>query len=243
MLKRLPALFAFTSLGLVMSAPAYAAPNCVAVRQTPRMLLSDARELARHEWSTLAIGLGAAALVHPLDDNADKWVDERPKSDLTAFGQYAGSWTAQAPLLTGMLTASAFQGCLGPGSADMVRAELWVLGLTSALKFSIQRERPNHESLHVSFPSGHSASTFALATVAQRHLGWKVGVPAYGIATYTAWSRVRDNKHWISDTVFGSALGIAIGRATTSTGRQSKWLVMPSASRGGASLQFVRQAH
>ena len=61
----------------------------------------------------------------------------------------------------------------------------------------------------------HSASAFATATVLQRHYGWKVGVPAAVLAAYVATARVHDNKHYLSDVVFGAAMGIAAQRTVT----------------------------
>jgi len=45
---------------------------------------------------------------------------------------------------------------------------------TILLKKAVQRERPNGED-DKSFPSGHVSNAFALAAVAERHYGWKVG--------------------------------------------------------------------
>ena len=55
-----------------LASTANAAPACVDARALGRMLLSDVRGLATEEWLPLGLGLGAAALVHPLDDNADR---------------------------------------------------------------------------------------------------------------------------------------------------------------------------
>ena len=60
-----------------------------------------------------------------------------------------------------------------------------------------------------SFPSGHSAVAFALATSLSHELHHPVATVAlYAAATGTAWSRVYNNRHWGSDVVFGAALGI-----------------------------------
>ena len=61
---------------------------------------------------------------------------------------------------------------------DMLSAQIVAQALTQALKFSVQRERPDGSNHH-SFPSGHASATFATATVLQRHLGWKAAVPTY----------------------------------------------------------------
>lgn len=60
-----------------------------------------------------------------------------------------------------------------------------------------------------SFPSGHSAMAFALATTLgdASHDPW-VTAGLYMIATGTAWSRVYDQRHWPSDVFLGAALGV-----------------------------------
>jgi membrane-associated phospholipid phosphatase len=60
-----------------------------------------------------------------------------------------------------------------------------------------------------SFPSGHAAAAFALATSlgdAIHNTGATVGL--YGLATGTAWSRLNDDRHWLSDVLLGAAIGI-----------------------------------
>jgi membrane-associated phospholipid phosphatase len=58
-------------------------------------------------------------------------------------------------------------------------------------------------------PSGHSAVAFALATSLsdEIHRPWAT-VALYGMATATAWSRVNDNRHWLSDVTAGALVGI-----------------------------------
>lgn len=79
-------------------------------------------------------------------------------------------------------------------------------GATLILKFSISEQRPDKTNYH-SFPSGHSATTFATAAFLQRRYGWKFGAPAYALATYTAIGRVVARKHHWWDVVAGAAIG------------------------------------
>ena len=225
---------------ILLQSPAFAAPACIDARRTGSMVVEDLHGLFTAELLPLAIGLGAAGLVHPLDDNANRWVDARPPSHITRAGRMVGSWQVQGPLLGALVLDSLVEGCVRPASNDLIRAVAINEGVTYAIKFATRRERPNQESAHRSFPSGHASSTFALATVVQEHFGWRAGVAAYGVATYTAWSRVRDDKHWISDTVFGGALGVAVGRAVVRTRRSGSWSVVPTASRDGAAIRLVR---
>lgn len=65
-----------------------------------------------------------------------------------------------------------------------------------------------------SFPSGHSAAAFSIATVMARRYGEHKWVPwvAYGVAGLISFSRVPDMAHFPSDVFLGAALGYTITR-------------------------------
>jgi hypothetical protein len=97
---------------------------------------------------------------------------------------------------------------------DLLRSVAVSGALTYAVKLSVRRHRPAGGGFKCcSFPSGHASSTFALASVLWRHLGWKAAVPTYTVATYVAMSRLHEDVHFLSDVVFGAAIGIVSGRA------------------------------
>ena len=89
--------------------------------------------------------------------------------------------------------------------------------------------RPDGSS-ELSYPSGHTSGTFASATVLKRHFGWKVGIPAFSVASYVGASRLALNRHYLSDVVFRAAIGIAAGRTITF----SRGAMTSSASCAGA---------
>ena len=65
-----------------------------------------------------------------------------------------------------------------------------------------------------SFPSGHAAGVFSIATVIAsryRHHHW-IPVLAYGFATAISFSRVTTSSHFPSDVFLGAALGYTISR-------------------------------
>jgi len=113
---------------------------------------------------------------------------------------------------------------------DLIRAQIMAEILTVGVKQSTRRSRP--EGSGFSFPSGHTATAFASATVIQQHYGWKFGAPAYAVATYVAASRVEMKKHYLSDVAFGAAIGIVAGRTVT-IGHQRKFTMTPIASTDG----------
>src|SRR5207247_5913663 len=123
---------------------------------------------------------------------------------------------------------------------DLIQALAISEGLTQALKYATRRERPDGSSRN-SFPSGHAADTFAFATALERHLGWRYAVPAYAFSSYVAISRLPANRHWLSDAVFGAAVGIIAGRTVTSH-EASPFPVAVAAVPGGLAIAYIRFA-
>jgi membrane-associated phospholipid phosphatase len=87
-------------------------------------------------------------------------------------------------------------------------------------------------------PSGHSAMAFALATSLSDdiHRPWAT-VGLYGMATAVAWSRINDNRHWLTDVTAGALLGIT--SAKLASGRWRIFRIRPPAIiavPGGAGL-------
>ena len=118
--------------------------------------------------------------------------------------------------------------------ADLVDAQIVNGVLTTGLKVAVDRTRPNGG--HRSFPSGHTSSTFATAAVIQRDLGWRAALPVYALGAYVGTSRVVDRAHFVSDVVFGTAVGLVSGRAVTVGHGRTRASVSAVPLRGGAAL-------
>ena len=72
-----------------------------------------------------------------------------------------------------------------------------------------------------SFPSGHATVAFALSTVLAEQIDNTVArIGLYGMASLTAYARVRFDQHWTSDVLVGAALGIAAGLHVVSRERE-----------------------
>ncbi len=93
------------------------------------------------------------------------------------------------------------------GMTQFYKSFLTNLGVTFALKLSINKERPNHSDNN-SFPSGHTSAAFQGAAFIQKRYGWKYAIPAYAGATFVGYSRVYARKHYLEDVVAGAVIGI-----------------------------------
>jgi membrane-associated phospholipid phosphatase len=193
---------------------------------------------SRQTLGWLVIGAAAAAGSRPADPHVGRSLSTaRMLEEPLEPGAVIGS----TPLQLGLSAASYGIGrAIGwprmiAVSADLFRAELVAQTLTMGMKESIRRQRP--EGSGFAFPSGHTAVSFASATVLQQHFGWRAGAPAYALASYVALSRVQMQRHYLSDVAFGAALGIAAGRTIT-IGHERKLRVEPMAADGGGGVQF-----
>jgi membrane-associated phospholipid phosphatase len=185
----------------------------------------------RSLWSPRSLGIVAAGAAltlasRPLDD-PDAAVRLLGRGAIDGFSDagnvYGGSLVlvlgAGGALYAGRL---AHDPSLSRAGSEMARSLLYTGVTVTALKVAFHRTRPNGGPY--SFPSGHTAAAFAVAPVLARRFGWAGALPAYALAAGTAMGRMEDRKHYLSDVVFGAAVGSAIGIAVSRDhSRPARW--------------------
>jgi PAP2 superfamily len=189
------------------------------------------------DWTTFAGALGVIATTHEFDAQtrdhfADRGVvrldgkDRNSQRDMyPALAMVAGTW-AYATVTDSRL-----------GNLETWHmAEAAGLSAVSAyaLKFVAGRQRPN-ESMSAdrwfsggdSFPSLHTTAAFAIGTVLAESgsddMRWVRRGIGYGAAMFTAYRRLHDNQHWLSDTVAGAALGVATSGFVLRRSDEMRW--------------------
>jgi membrane-associated phospholipid phosphatase len=167
--------------------------------------------------------LGGLSGLMLLDEPAQRFAQDNrtPTGDDLASGlRHFGQPEVYGTITLGLLGAG-----LISGNDEITRAggrlatTLALAGAASSLtKLTLGRPRPS-ESLdadgYVPFsgqeamPSGHTTMAFALATslADDIHRTW-ASVGLYTVATGVAWSRVNDNRHWLTDVAAGAVLGV-----------------------------------
>ena len=161
-------------------------------------------------------------MIKEFDENTLRFIQEKLDYDLyesimvliTRLGDMGAIWVAPGIILT----CSKEQRRVG---AELL-ATLASCGIINSLiiKNIVDRTRPFdiHMWLDVlinkptdfSFPSGHTASSFAAAYIINKNYGKKFGIPAYTLATAIGLSRVTVGVHYPSDVIAGAAVGTAV---------------------------------
>ena len=133
---------------------------------------------------------------------------------LTDFHSEFDNYTQFAPMV--LATGLKLGGV--DGRSDWGRylaSSLMAYGLMAAIvnpiKYSAKEMRPDGSTAN-SFPSGHTATAFASATILHKEYGlthspW-YSIGGYAIATATGVMRVLNNRHWVSDVLAGAGIGI-----------------------------------
>jgi hypothetical protein len=215
-------------------------PRHTGVKALVKDLVIDFRHLPSTEnlfWA--GVGGGLALAVHPADDNVNHaLVNSDFAKTFFKPGEVLGN---TATLLGASLTIyivgrASDKPKVSHMGMDLIEALAVSGAVTQTIKHIVGRERPDGSSN--SFPSGHASDTFAFATALERHLGWRGAVPVYILSSYVAISRLPANRHWLSDVVFGSSVGIFAGRTVTRHGRQ--FPVTAAMTPGGWAVVYQR---
>jgi membrane-associated phospholipid phosphatase len=203
----------------------------------------------RSTWVLLGIGGGAAALALPFDDELNAHLaGSDAAGKFFAPGKYIGAFPTQVAVAATLYVVGRYVMPHAQGQPktnkvshlgfDLMRALIVSQAFTQGLKYAVQRDRPTGECC--SFPSGHASATFATAAVLERHLGYRASWPTLAIAAYVASSRLHDNKHFLSDVLFGSAVGMASGWTVVGRHGKSSYAMLPTPTKGGMTLTLVR---
>ncbi len=120
-------------------------------------------------------------------------------------------------------------------TAAMISTEI----ITHTLKPIIDKPRPNGG--RYSFPSGHTSSAFTGAAFMQRRYGWKVGAPAYLLASYVGYTRIKARKHDGWDVLGGAIIGTGSAYLFAKPFKKKNTEITISPSPGSYQLNIVHR--
>jgi len=182
----------------------------------PERLISDTKEsFLRPDNMTALLFAGAASVV--MHQDADKDI-----ADYFERHQKMRNFRDESLNIIGHPTTHFAAGTLWyflsiHNQDDVNRERAWTMRTaltitwlaTMGLKAARDNETPNGKDW--AWPSGHTSSSFTVASVLDEFYGPKVGIPAYTIASLVAYRMIDTDDHWASDVVFGATLGWVVG--------------------------------
>jgi membrane-associated phospholipid phosphatase len=218
-------------------------PSVASIGGLPKRLALDTKRLftTRTPALVLAAGGAAAFAVHPADhQSVNRLSASAGLEDFLDGGADAGDGTVQGVSAIAVYAigyAARSERTKQVGTA-LIEAQIVNAVITTGVKYAVNRERP--DGGRHSFPSGHSSATFATADVLMQQFGRKVGVPAYVGASYVAISRLAEQQHFLSDVVFGAAVGIASARTLEVRAHRQTFVITPAPLYRGVAV-FVHE--
>lgn len=109
--------------------------------------------------------------------------------------------------------------------------------VTFGIKGIVRKERPDGDGFD-SFPSGHTSTVFQSATFIQRRYGWKYGIPAYLLASWTGYSRIEADRHDLTDVLTGAIIGIGSSLLFTKPYEKQAYDLSVSGGLDGVMVRF-----
>ena len=188
--------------------------------QPPNRLTAQPRDL---QWYHLTAGLAAVGLAALADEGLRNTLQNHrsgTKDDIASVFRRMGQVEVFGTVGLGTIAAGIIAG--NPKlrrAGERISAGMLVAAFVNmGFKESVGRHRPTNPtdafrfspfSGNDSWPSGHTTMAFALATgVADEVHSTPATIGLYTAATLTAWSRLNDDKHWLSDVTMGALVGI-----------------------------------
>lgn len=147
-------------------------------------------------------------------DVQNETVEDKPLGSFSPIGDVAGQLVPNAIYIGTMYGFYYFTDNLNyrSKSVHMLKSTTYTVLTTTLLKAIIREPRPAAgNNNRDSFPSGHTASAFAFASVVGTEHEWYWGTAAYTLAGFVAWSRINDNAHRLHDVVGGAVVGLTWG--------------------------------
>ena len=199
-------------------------------------------------WVILGGGAAGALLAHPADDYVQSHIHSDTAENVFAAGKWLGSAYVHVGGAVGLYLVGRYVIPPNPDGSrtnkvshlgfDLIRAQILSQAIVHGIKVTAQRDRPTGECC--AFPSGHAATAFAAASVLERHFGYRGAWPTLVAASYVAASRLVDDRHFLSDVVFGAAVGVASGWTVVGSHGRSTMSLVPIPIRGGVFLAVTR---
>jgi membrane-associated phospholipid phosphatase len=187
----------------------------------PAYMVSDFG--SKQLYTVASVGVSLSIIAMGDDLSSRHFQQQYGQSKLLHFTNLWGEWKIAGAASAGIFTSSMitrnkkFQDAAFTSMQSLIMTNLTV----NTAKFVFGRERPYQEDGPydfdfvqpggTSFPSGHTATAFALVTPWVVYYPGPVTYALMAIPAGTAIARVAKGRHWFSDVTAGAAIGFSMG--------------------------------
>jgi membrane-associated phospholipid phosphatase len=190
-------------------------------------VLVSPKDWDKKDIGTFALVLGTGLLLYSVDQEIHQGFRGDPSDGGAKFITSFGDGGALAGLAAVLYVGGEVSNNDGLRKTALLSLEsLLTAGIiVRGMKILVGRARPytgepyntfdpfTLSSSYNSFPSGHSAAAFSVASViASQSKDANIDFVVYSLATLVALSRVYLEKHWASDIFIGSVIGYVVGK-------------------------------
>ena len=211
-----------------------------------RQLWDDFRYLATSpDFYAVVGGLSLPPVVfksafrHESMELNETWISSKGADNFFEYGDGMGKATIPVVASIALITFGRVGRAWSVESfgSDLLRAQAITGILTRSMKMAINRTRSDGGTY--SYPSGHTSTAFTIAAVIYKDLGPTWGIPALVGASYVGFSRLQENKHYLSDVIAGAVLGTYISfKISNKRGHGARYHIVPVAGSKGRGISF-----
>ncbi len=219
----------------------------------PRRIIEDSEDVYLKKDNLFALLLAGGASIAMHNSGADKNIAEHFERHSVFHGFADESFNAIGHPGTHFAATGLWYALSAESGNQLNKERAWTMMTalsvtwmtTMGLKAVRDNDTPNDKSR--AWPSGHTSSSFTVASVLDEFYGPKVGIPAYGLASVVAYRMMDTGDHWASDVVFGATLGWIVGHTVAGKHKELeiagfKLLPYMGGAEGSAvGISFVKQ--
>jgi membrane-associated phospholipid phosphatase len=190
-------------------------------------VLVSPKDWDKKDLGNFALVLGTGLLLYSLDQEIQQGLGNDTNNDAVNLITSLGNGGTLAGLAAALYVGGEVSNNDGLRKTALLSLESLLTSgiIVRGMKILVGRARPQTGepyntfdpfslgANYNSFPSGHSAAAFSVASViASQSKDTNIDFLAYGLATFIALSRIYQNKHWASDIFIGSVIGYVVGK-------------------------------
>lgn len=183
----------------------------------------DISELSLKEQKySLLVGtgltLGALFFDEEIKKGSTNWKSGANKA-VSDFGNFVGNPIIDFSVSALLYASAKKDSTLEKASFTALESVFLSAAVTETIAYSVGRKRPNQNesntvfkpfSGNASFPSAHAASSMAVFSTYARYYGEPLSYFFYTAFATTAFGRIYENKHYLSDVLMGGTIGFVV---------------------------------